>query len=304
MSFIDILVLFVFFPMGQAVSDLAVSERSVSTEPVLVRSASEHSLLALGDSYTIGEGVAEEDRWPVQLVQSLRQRGESWSKPQIIAKTGWTTDELQAAIQEQELAPQYDWVTLLIGVNNQYRGRDLEEYRQQFAELLEVAIEKTGGNPQRVIVLSIPDWGVTPFATARGRDPALIAAQIDQFNQVNLQETSQRNAHYVDITPLSREVADRPQEFLVADQLHPSAEMYRQWASLAAAIIVAADREAVSSQAANQPQIKPTDTWVTNACDCGMTATSHPSPPTCGTRPRFGWRSRLRNHLPRQSHVR
>lgn len=264
----------------------------------------DETVLSLGDSYTIGEGVPNEQRWPEQMVQELQAQGRTFTSPQIIAKTGWTTDELQAAIQEQELAPQYDWVTLLIGVNNQYRGRDLEEYRQQFAELLELAIEKTGGNPQRVIVLSIPDWGVTPFATARGRDPALIAAQIDQFNQVNLQETSQRNAHYVDITPLSREAADRPQEFLVADQLHPSAEMYRQWASRAAAIIVANHRQAVSSQAANQPQIKPAETWVTNACDCGMIATSHPSPPTCGTRPRFGWRSRLRNHLPRQSHVR
>lgn len=298
MSFVDIFVLFIFIPMGQAFSD-----RSVSEEPVLVRSASEHSLLALGDSYTIGEGVAEEDRWPRQLVQTLRQRGESWSTPQIIAKTGWTTDELQAAIREQELAPEYDWVTLLIGVNNQYRGRDLEEYRQQFRELLELAIEKTGGHPQRVIVLSIPDWGVTPFATARGRDPAVIAAQIDQFNQVNRQETAQRNAHYVDITPLSRQVADRPQEFLVADQLHPSGEMYRQWAQHAAAIIVAADRAAVSAQPVNQPQIAP-PTRVTNACDCGMTATSHPSPSTCGTRPRFGWRSRLRNHIPLQSKVR
>lgn len=262
------------------------------------------SLLALGDSYTIGEGVTEAERWPRQLTQLLRQSGGNWNDPQIIAKTGWTTDELQAAIREQELAPQYDWVTLLIGVNNQYRGRDLEEYRQQFGELLDLAIQKAGGQPQRVIVLSIPDWGVTPFATARGRDPAMIAAQIDQFNQVNRQETTQRNAHYVDITPLTREVADRPQQFLVADQLHPSGEMYRQWAQQAAAIIVAAERHAGSAQPVNPPLTQPTATMVTNACDCGRAATSHPSPPTCGTRPRFALRSRLRNNIRLQPHVR
>ncbi|MBL8892155.1 MAG: SGNH/GDSL hydrolase family protein [Planctomycetaceae bacterium] len=205
----------------------------------------DETVLSLGDSYTIGEGVAENERWPVQMVDELRVQGRAIQSPQIIAKTGWTTDELQAEIQQTELAPRYDWATLLIGVNNQYRNRDLEEYRQQFRELLTLAIDKVAGNPKRVIVLSIPDWGVTPFATKRGRDPALIAQQIDQFNQVNREESEKLGAHYIEITKLTRDAADQPEKYLVADELHPSAEMYRQWAKLAAEVIATnkSDRE-------------------------------------------------------------
>jgi lysophospholipase L1-like esterase len=196
------------------------------------------SLLALGDSYTIGEGVDVDDRWPMQLAKRLNEKGKRVSTPKIIAKTGWTTDELQAGIAQQELAEKYEWVTLLIGVNNQYRERDLEEYRTQFRQLLELAIQKAGGNPQRVIVLSIPDWGVTPFAVKRNRDPALIAKQIDEFNQVNRDETKKQNANYVDITKLTRDAASNPTKYLVADELHPSAEMYQQWAELASRVIL------------------------------------------------------------------
>ncbi|MDP1562832.1 MAG: SGNH/GDSL hydrolase family protein [Pirellulaceae bacterium] len=205
--------------------------------------ASDETVLSLGDSYTIGEGVAADERWPVQMVKELNDRGETFATPQIIAKTGWTTDELQAGIKEQELAEKYDWVTLLIGVNNQYRQRDVDEYRQQFRELLKLAIEKADQNPQRVIVLSIPDWGVTPFATQRGRDPEVIAKQIDQFNQIAREETELLKAHYIDITKLTREAADQPEKYLVADQLHPSAEMYRQWAKLAADVILAPETD-------------------------------------------------------------
>lgn len=203
----------------------------------------DETVLSLGDSYTIGEGVEAEQRWPVQMVKELGEHGKPFSAPQIIAKTGWTTDELQAGIKQQELADRYDWVTLLIGVNNQYRQRDVEEYRQQFRELLTLAIEKADQKPERVIVLSIPDWGVTPFATKRGRDPATIAQQIDRFNQIAREETEQRHAHFIDITQLTREAANEPEKFLVADQLHPSAEMYGQWAKLAAAVILTADQE-------------------------------------------------------------
>lgn len=199
----------------------------------------ERTLLALGDSYTIGEGVSIEERWPEQLVSQLKERSGQWSRPQIIAKTGWTTDELQAGIASTELRDRYDWVTLLIGVNNQYRGRDLSEYRTQFRELLTYSIEKAGGNAKRVIVLSIPDWGVTPFALQRGRDPALIGQQIDAFNAVNREETAAAGAHYIDITARTREVADQPARYLVADQLHPSGEMYREWANRAAAVVLA-----------------------------------------------------------------
>jgi lysophospholipase L1-like esterase len=196
------------------------------------------SILALGDSYTIGEGVDVNDRWPVQLVKQLNDCKESFSAPEIIAKTGWTTDELEAGIKQQELAEKYDWVTLLIGVNNQYRGRDIDEYRNQFRRLLKFAIEKAGNNSKRVIVLSIPDWGVTPFATKRDRDPAIIAKQIDQFNQVNREVTEELAAHYIDITKLTRDAANAPSKFLVADELHPSAEMYKQWATLASQLIL------------------------------------------------------------------
>ncbi|MFN7290429.1 MAG: SGNH/GDSL hydrolase family protein [Pirellula sp.] len=196
------------------------------------------SVLALGDSYTIGEGVKEEERWPMQMVKQLNDRGESFASPKIIAKTGWTTDELQAAIKQQELAEKYDWVTLLIGVNNQYRERDIDEYRVQFHELLKLAIEKAGNNPKRVIVLSIPDWGVTPFATKRNRDPELVAKQIDQFNQVNREVTEELKANYIEITKLTRDAANNPSKFLVEDELHPSAEMYHQWAKLASQLIL------------------------------------------------------------------
>lgn len=195
------------------------------------------SVLALGDSYTIGEGVEINDRWPVQMVKHLNDHGKSFSAPKIIAKTGWTTDELEAGIKQHELADNYDWVTLLIGVNNQYRERDIDEYRNQFRRLLKFAIEKAGNNSKRVIVLSIPDWGVTPFAKKRDRDPTIIAKQIDQFNQVNREVTEELAAHYIDITKLTRDAANEPSKFLVADELHPSAEMYKQWAKLASQLI-------------------------------------------------------------------
>ncbi|MCU0719264.1 MAG: SGNH/GDSL hydrolase family protein [Pirellula sp.] len=196
------------------------------------------SVLALGDSYTIGEGVEDEARWPIQMVAQLNERGVSFSPPKIIAKTGWTTDELQTGIKHEELAEKYDWVTLLIGVNNQYRERDIDEYRNQFRELLKLAIEKASNRPERVIVLSIPDWGVTPFAIKRNRDPALIAKQIDQFNQVNREVTEELKANYIDITKLTRDAANNPSTFLVADELHPSAEMYKRWAELASQLIL------------------------------------------------------------------
>jgi lysophospholipase L1-like esterase len=125
--------------------------------------------LALGDSYTIGERVAKNERWPVQLAARLRAHGVPITDPEIIAVTGWTTDELDAGIQAAQPQGPYDLVSLLIGVNNQYRGRSPEEYQAQFADLLQQAIGLAGGDPTRVIVLSIPDWGVTPFAANETR---------------------------------------------------------------------------------------------------------------------------------------
>lgn len=185
--------------------------------------------LALGDSYTIGESVAENERFPEQLSALLANEGVN-TEVTIIARTGWTTDELWQGIQVQSITPPYDLVSLLIGVNNQYRGRDIEEYREGFAFLLGKAIEYAGGDAKRVIVFSIPDWGVTPFA--RGRDSEMIAAEIDAFNRVNLEETQKTGAHYVDVTPVSRLAAEEP-TLIAGDGLHPSGEMYTEWAKSA-----------------------------------------------------------------------
>jgi lysophospholipase L1-like esterase len=183
--------------------------------------------LALGDSYTIGESVPEAERWPVQLVRELRTRGVNVDDPQIIAKTGWTTDELSAAIDEASPRGPYDLVSLLIGVNNQYRGRDAEQYRAEFATLLDRAIRFAGGRNDRVFVVSIPDWGVTPFAA--DRDRAKIARELDRYNAINREEAAKRSVKWIDITPVSRQ----PRAELVAgDGLHPSGLQYTEWVKL------------------------------------------------------------------------
>lgn len=185
--------------------------------------------LALGDSYTIGESVAVADRWPNQLALHLRQSGIAIADPEITAKTGWTTDELSTAIDAARPQGPYALVTLLIGVNNQYRGRDAEQYRKEFAVLLKRAIAFAGGDPKRVVVVSIPDWGVTPFAS--GRDRAKIGREIDLFNGINREETKRAGARYADVTPESRLAAADP-TLVAPDGLHPSAKMYAQWVSV------------------------------------------------------------------------
>ena len=188
--------------------------------------------LALGDSYTIGEGVEDEQRWPVQLAAVLRARGVAIAHPQIIARSGWTTDELSDAIDAEDahgnLQPHYDLVSLQIGVNNQYRGRSVEDYREEFSRLFERAVAFAGGDPAHVLVLSIPDWGTTPFAQASGRDRAQIAREIDEYNDVAAALCHRRGATWLDITDLTRR-PDLTGE-LVADGLHPSAAMYTLWA--------------------------------------------------------------------------
>jgi lysophospholipase L1-like esterase len=186
--------------------------------------------LALGDSYTIGESVSPAERWPVQLTALLRREGHTLDEPQIIATTGWTTDELAAGIDRAAPRGPFDLVSLLIGVNNQYRGRDLAEYTVQFEALLQRAIELAGGQPRRVLVLSIPDWGLTPFAA--GRDRAAIGRAIDQFNALNARAARRAGAHYVDVTPISRQAADDA-ALIAGDGLHPSGKMYAEWARLA-----------------------------------------------------------------------
>jgi lysophospholipase L1-like esterase len=181
--------------------------------------------LALGDSYTIGEAVAAHERWPVVLAQRLRHGETSIDDPQIIAVTGWTTDELAQGMDAATLSPPYGLVTLQIGVNNQYRGRPADDYREQFATLLARAIMLAGERAARVVVVSIPDWGVTRFAREQGRDRAQIAAELDTYNAIARDEASRAGTRFVDITGISRQ---QP-ELLADDGLHPSAAQYAQW---------------------------------------------------------------------------
>jgi lysophospholipase L1-like esterase len=253
-------------------------------------------LLCLGDSYTIGEGVDAAGRWPEQLASSLRNSGIDVGPVEIVAQTGWTTDELAGAMDRHAFDPPYDLVTLLIGVNNQYRagqepkcdgqesecrkghgrpraapegqggpggaagqepkcdgqesecrkghgrpraapedqggprgaGRDLDNYRAEFRALLQRAIALAGGEPARVVVVSIPDWGVTPFAHASGRDAAQVAREIDLYNAANAEIATALRVRRADVTPASRDGGGRA-DMLVGDGLHPSAAMYRRW---------------------------------------------------------------------------
>ena len=191
--------------------------------------AADVRILALGDSYTIGEGVPADERWPVRLAGLLGRHGLHVQEPRIIAQTGWTTDELSAGIDAARPSGPFDLVTLLIGVNDQYRGRGVEQYRVELRMLLARATEFAGRRPGRVIVLSIPDWSVTPFAA--GRDRAAIARAINVFNAVNREEATSAQARYVDITQISR-TADRRPDLVARDGLHPSGAMYTEWGSI------------------------------------------------------------------------
>jgi lysophospholipase L1-like esterase len=190
-------------------------------------------LLALGDSYTIGEGVTADERWPSRLVAMMHARGFPMEAPAIIARTGWTTDELSTALDAAKLGGSFDLVTLQIGVNDQYRERCAEDYRTGFRQLLSRAIGLAGTRRDRVIVVSIPDWGVTPFAarddTRSKRDQ--IAGEIDAFNAINRAEAAGAGARYVNVTAVSRRAAGEP-ELLADDGLHPSPAMHAEWARL------------------------------------------------------------------------
>lgn len=190
--------------------------------------ATTYSYLALGDSYTIGENVPIYDSFPYQTVQLLRKAGYSFYAPEIVAKTGWTTDELQAGIANNKLLPQYDIVSLLIGVNNQYRARSLQEYTEHFESLLKRAIAFANNKHTHVFVLSIPDWGVTPFA--KDRNSVTIAHEIDSFNAVNKLFAEKYNVKYIDITPGTR-LAANDTTLLAGDQLHYSGKEHLHWAT-------------------------------------------------------------------------
>lgn len=183
--------------------------------------------LALGDSYTIGEAVPYEGNFPSQVTALLNAQNQPCVLDKLIAVTGWTTDELFSKIEQENPSTNYNLVTLLIGVNNQYRGRSTAEYRWQFYALLQTAIRFAQGNPKQVVVLSIPDWGLTPFNTTR--DAQQTSIEIDQYNAINKEISEKLHCHYIDITPSTRAHA-KEASYLVADQLHYSEKEYALWA--------------------------------------------------------------------------
>jgi lysophospholipase L1-like esterase len=187
--------------------------------------------LALGDSYTIGEMVPTDESYPNQVATLLTRKGRHVNPPTIIAKTGWRTDELIHGIANTNLTQKFDILTLLIGVNNQYQHIDTAIYHSEFVQLLKTSIAFAKGNKNHVFVLSIPDWGVTPFAN--GRNLEGIAAEIDAYNHINKEESKKAGVNYINITSLYREIGDAP-AYLAGDKLHPSGRMYEKWAKLVA----------------------------------------------------------------------
>lgn len=183
-------------------------------------------LLSLGDSYTIGEGVGEDERWPAWLLALLRERHLDVTA-EIVARTSWTTDELAAALATVRPRGPFDVLTLMIGVNDQYRGRSLEAFCTGFEPLFATAVELAGGHPERTVLMSVPDWGCTPFAA--GRDRAAVSHAIDEYNEWLCARAATSGAAWVDVTPISRCMLDDP-ALVAADGLHPSGEIHRRWA--------------------------------------------------------------------------
>jgi lysophospholipase L1-like esterase len=186
--------------------------------------------LALGDSYTIGESVPESQRWPVQLAEKLRFDGYDVAPPEIIAQTGWRTDQLRAAIAAANLRESYGLISLLIGVNNEFQGRDTTAYRSEFTQLLETAIALADGRPERVFVLSIPDYAYTPFGQTRP-NPARISERLDAYNAINEEISAAYGVAWFNITPISRRGLAEP-AFVAGDGLHPSGQQYTEWVEL------------------------------------------------------------------------
>ncbi len=196
------------------------------------------SYLALGDSYTIGESVNEDESFPNLLVKVLEPHF-NFTETKIIAKTGYTTNELAQAIQEESITKQYNMVTLLIGVNNQYRSYSKNIYEQEFAELLKNSIYFAKGDVSKVFVLSIPDYSVTPFAKNLSKPPQKISSEIDDFNIISSKESEKYGVNYLDINLLSKK-AGNDHTLLAADGLHPSGKMYAEWVALLKPMVIKA----------------------------------------------------------------
>ena len=201
-----------------------MSEKAISQDT--------YTYLALGDSYTIGEAVDKSERWPVQLSNRLVKDGINISKPKIIATTGWTTDELIEAIDKESIKDDFSLVSLLIGVNNQYRGYPIKQYKKEFEDLLTLAIGFASNKPENVFVLSIPDYGVTPFSESKKLDANKIAKELDDYNAIAKKICKDNGVPFVDITPGSKK-ARNDRSLIASDGLHPSGIMYSQWVEAA-----------------------------------------------------------------------
>jgi len=230
-----LLTLLIFLTTLSCISEVKKQAITTNTDTGEKMEQDRLKYLALGDSYTIGESVDIALRYPVQITDSLEKRGYLMEAPKIIAITGWTTSDLKAGIKAANPLGPYDLVSLLIGVNNQYRGMDISIYRKEFGELIDQSIYFAGNDTGRVIVLSIPDWGVTPFAS--GRDREKIAREIDQYNAINKELTLSKGILWLDVTGISR-LADKDATLIAGDGLHPSGKMYTEWVRLAVPEIV------------------------------------------------------------------
>lgn len=198
----------------------------------------QHNMLCLGDSYTIGQSVEESARFPEQTTALLAKHKIVFNQPEVIAQTGWSTQDLLNHISEKTINTHHDAVTLLIGVNDQYRGYDSTSYSTHFEALLMIAGKAAGNNWSHVFVLSIPDYSVTPFAVKSNKSLPKIAMELDGFNAINKRLTAAYGAHYVEVTTISRKAKDNP-ELLALDGLHPSGMMYQLWAQKLAELMVA-----------------------------------------------------------------
>jgi lysophospholipase L1-like esterase len=204
----------------------AASERSAAGR------AQPATFLALGDSYTIGQGVTAPERWPERLVALLAARGVTVAPPRVLARTGWTTADLDRAMAAEQPKGAFDLVSLMIGVNDQFQGQSVDSYERRFTALLAQAVALAGGEPRRVLVLSIPDYGVTPFARRLGLDGREVAAEVDHFNAAARLAVQRAGARWVDVTPASRRAA-ADVELVARDGLHPSGKLHAEWAALA-----------------------------------------------------------------------
>lgn len=183
--------------------------------------------LALGDSYTAATSELQINGWPEQLVQILKKKGVLVDSPEIIAKAGWTSSDLSTNIETKQLTSSYRLVSLLIGVNNQYKGKDIDIFKKEFPQLLETSIALAQDNPKNVFVLSIPDWSVTPFAKLR--DKKKIVKELSMYNTIIEEEAKKRDVMFIEITQSSRNAAVNP-SLIASDSLHPSKKMYKIWA--------------------------------------------------------------------------